>query len=594
MRYPRTRLLIPLILVAGAGTILAQAPFQTREPPYADEVEAAAAKARADSDDSGVERAERRAPAGAPGSPRPLPGAVADPSVTPAQYSQVATPAGELPTPVVTLNVEGSDVTASGQPVIFKIYVRNVSKAKAHNVTVRVTQPKNAERIKWEPAATHDEADARWVFKSLEPGQEKTIEISYKPKAEAEKVELHAHVSFEFGRGMVTNVSPPSLSIKKEGPEKIVVGDAVTYRITVTNNGRVTVRDIEVKDMLNKGLLHDDREMSRGTVSGQLTSRVDPKTGERMWTIPALAPGQTKIIEYRVKANNAGRIGSTVMATATGVQKDTGHDVEVLTANLQVSAEGPTGDKGKVGQPAMYKILVENRGTADLKNVVAKCVIPPDMHATRATNGGQPFRDHVQWIFRELKAGESKELNIGLTTNTPGTRTVQFTAKADKGAEQSASVKTIFAGEPSIDWDTDVPGTIGVGKTMTYRVTVSNRGTAIAPGIQVRVDLPDNVDLISTSPEAGKGIGQNAKEVNFGPMGVPAGKKTTLKIEVKARTAGEARVGFQLIDPSVIRDDNAKPTEHKKMTMITGSDTRSPSGPPPAKGKVDPSTIGSR
>lgn len=597
MRYPRTRFLILFVLIAGAGTILGQAPvrepFQSREPPYADDVETAAVKGQVDPDDAAIERVERRAPAGAD-APRPLPKKVASSdNVVPVQYTQVAMPAGELPTPVVTLNVEGSDVSPSGQAVVFKLHVRNISKAKAHNVVVRLIPPKNAERIKWEPVATHDEAEARWELKTLEPGQERTIEISYKPKAEADEVKLQARVQFDFGRGMITKVSPPSLSVKKEGPEKLVVGDIVTYRITVTNNGRVTVRDIDVKDMLNRGLLHEDREVSRGTVDGRLTSNIDPKTGERSWTIPVLAPGQSKVIEYRVKARDAGRIGSTVMATAANVKQQTGLDVEVMTANLQISAEGPASDKGTVGQAAIYRVVTENRGTADLKNVVVKCLFPPDMHASKATNGGQPFRDHVQWIFRELKAGESKELNIGLVTTTPGTRNVQFSVKADKGAEQRTSVKTTFAGVPTIDWDTDVPGTVVAGKTMTYRVTISNGGTAVAKGIRVSVDLPDNVDLVSTTPEAGKGVGQNAKMVIFPAYDIPAGKKTTLKIEVKARSAGEARVGFQLVNPADL--DKDKPAEHKKMTVITGSDTRSPSGPVPAKpSKRDSSTIGSR
>ena len=260
----------------------------------------------------------------------------------------------------------------------------------------------------------------------------------------------------------------------------------------------------------------------------------------------------------------------------------------MLTANLDIQAQGPAGKKGTVDQSAIYRIVVQNKGTADLRNAVVKCVFPPDMHPTKATNGGQPFRDHVQWVFRELKPGESKELNIGLATSTPGRRTVQFTVKADKGPLQATTVKTTFAGVATIDWDTDVPGTVNVGKTMTYRVIVANRGTGAANGIQVRVDLPDNVDLIGTTPQSSKGTGVNAKMAIFPAYNIPAGKKMTLRVQVKAR-AGEARVGFQLINPA----DGSKPIEHKKLTVITGSDTRSPTGPPPARPRsVDPSKVG--
>jgi uncharacterized repeat protein (TIGR01451 family) len=291
-----------------------------------------------------------------------------------------------------------------------------------------------------------------------------------------------------------------------------------------------------------------------------------------------------------VKARDAGKAMSTVHVKAPDVAvKEAGSDTEVLTAQLVVKAVGPVEGKGTVGQAAGYRIEVENKGTAELKNVVVRCAFPPDMRPTKATNGGQPFRDSVQWVFRELKTGEVKELNVGLVTSTPGPRTVQFTARADKGPEQKASVKTEFAGVASLDWDTDVPGTDSVGKTVTYRVTVANRGTAPAKNVEVWVDLPKEVDLVDTTPDSGRGTGQNAKMVMFPAYTIPAGKKMTLHVRVRARTAGEAKAIFTL------RENGTEQSRHDKTTVITGTDNRSPAGPVPAKpGKPDLSTIGDR
>jgi uncharacterized repeat protein (TIGR01451 family) len=589
MVYPRTRIIIPLILLVSAASTLGQAPaapFQSREPPFAGDV---LPRGRFDPDETAIERVQHTTPIVPP---RTLPGEVVDtPGVLPAQYTRVVAPAGELPTPVVTLNIEGTDVSPTGQAVLYKLVVRNESRAKAHNVVVRVIPPKNADKVKADPPATHDEAETRWELKTLEPGQSRTIEVVYKPKPEAEEIKIQARVQYDFGRGMITKVAAPSLSVKKEGPDKAVVGDVLTYRITVTNNGKVTVRDIEVKDSLMRGLAHEDREISRGTVDGRLTSNIDPKSGERLWSIATLAPGQSKVIDYRVKARDAGRIRSLVLVNATDVKKEADFEVDVLTANLQIGATGPVGDKGTVGQAAAYRVTVENRGTAELRNVTVRCAHPPDMRPVRATQGGQPFRDSVQWVFRELKPGAVKELNVSLVTNTPGTRTVRFSVKADKGSEQKTEVKTAFAGVPALSWDTDVPGTIVAGKNMTYRVTVSNTGTSAAKATKLSVDLPENVDLVSTTPVAGRGSGQNAKMVIFPAYDIPAGKKTTFRIEVRARAPGEARVVFQLTGEGV----GLEPAEHRKTTTITGSDSRGPDGPPPARpGKVDSSTIGAR
>jgi uncharacterized repeat protein (TIGR01451 family) len=232
-----------------------------------------------------------------------------------------------------------------------------------------------------------------------------------------------------------------------------------------------------------------------------------------------------------------------------------------------------------VGQRADYKVVVENRGDAVLRNVTVRCVFSPDMRPTRATQGGQPFRDSVQWILKEMKPGEVKELEAGLTTATPGTRTIQFTSRADKGTEQKGSVKTEFIGVSTLDWDAEVPGTDSVGKTLTYRVTVMNRGTAAAKNVEVRVDLPKEVAFVDSSPDSGAGYGAESKLVMFKPFDLPAGKKTTLTIRVKARAAGEARAIFWLYE-----EKKDPPARADKVTNITGSDPRSPTGPPPKPG----------
>jgi uncharacterized repeat protein (TIGR01451 family) len=577
MAYPRTRFLVPLLVIAGAAALYAQGPFQTREPPLADDGDRMQVKGPSAPDES-VQRAQHLAPATLPGE------ILTDPHVVPAQYTQVVGPVGELPTPLVTLNIEGSDVAPTGQAVVYKLHVRNASRAKAHNVALRVIPPKSAEPISWNPPPTQKEVETRWEWKTLEPGEVRTVEVSYKPRDGADEVKLQARVQFDFGRGMITKVSTPSLSVKWEGPETMIVGESATSRIRVTNTGKVTVRDIEVREMLNKGLVYDDRELGRGSVDGRLVSSTDPKTGERMWSIPALGPGQVRVLEYRVKARDPGKVGNTVLVNAPGVKLEpTGGETEVLTANLQMRAEGSA--TGTVGQAAAYSLVVENKGSADLKNVVVRCTFPPDMKPTKATNGGQPFRDSVQWIFRELKRGETKDLNVGLTTTRPGVRTVQFTAKADRGAEQWATVKTEFAGVPSLDWDTEVPGTEAVGKTLTYRVTVANRGSAAAKNVEVRADLPKEVELIDTNPAAGTGTGPSVKEVLFQPMTVPAGKKTTLVIRVRAKYAGEARATFWLKE-----EGKEVAARHDKITNVTAPDTKSPTGPPP---KPNTSRVGS-
>jgi len=142
MAYPAPRFLLPVLITAAAGLLYAQVPFQTREPPLADDPGVEQAKGRFDPDEP-IQRAEHANPA-----PRTLPSdLIGTPDVVPAGYGQVIAPAGDLPTPVVTLNIEGTNVAPSGQTVAYKLVVRNVSRAKAHNVVVRLIPPKNVDKV---------------------------------------------------------------------------------------------------------------------------------------------------------------------------------------------------------------------------------------------------------------------------------------------------------------------------------------------------------------------------------------------------------------------------------------------------------------
>jgi uncharacterized repeat protein (TIGR01451 family) len=582
MDVPRTSLLASLLLTSGAlfGQEPIRLPYQTREPPLADERPADRARNGSDADeDADVKPAQYVVP----GRPAVVPGnAPGGSAVLPAQYVQ---PVGTLPTPLVTLDVEGSDVVSTGHAVVYKLYVRNQSRAKAHNVVVKVVPPKDVAKVKADPPPTHEDAESQWEFKTLDPGQSRTIEVSYRPNAGVEEVKIQARVQFDFGRGMITKVAPPTLSVKKEGPENLVVGDTATYRITVANTGKVTVRDIEVKDMLSKGLQFDDREIARGAVDGRLMSSIDRKKPERTWSGLTLGPGQSRVFEYRVKAEAPGRLQSTVHVTAGELLKEAGLDVEVMTATLQMSAEGPEGAQGSVGQPARYQVTVANRGSAVLRNVTVRCVCPPDMHPRKVMEGAEAIRDGVQWVLKELKPGDNRTFTVALVTTSPGNRTVRFTAKAHRGEEQTKEVRTSFAGLANLDWDVEAPAIVSVGRETTYRVTVANRGSATGRAL-VRVDLPMSFDLRDESPRGTRGVGQNANEVRFEEEQIGAGRKRTYVVRVNPRVAGEVRVGFTLFE------DGKEAKKDSKVTNVVESNTRSPTGPPPAGG-VDRSKVGS-
>src|SRR5262245_59619127 len=104
MAHP-VRSLSILALLVCAGLVAAQLRRgESREPPLADENRVEPAGGKFDPDELPVQRAQNLVPAPA-AAPTPLPRAIVDPDVVPAQHTRPPLPAGDIPTPVVTLNI---------------------------------------------------------------------------------------------------------------------------------------------------------------------------------------------------------------------------------------------------------------------------------------------------------------------------------------------------------------------------------------------------------------------------------------------------------------------------------------------------------
>jgi uncharacterized repeat protein (TIGR01451 family) len=89
---------------------------------------------------------------------------------------------------------------------------------------------------------------------------------------------------------------------------------------------------------------------------------------------------------------------------------------------------------------------------------------------------------------------------------------------------------------------TDSPDPVHVGSTLTYTITVENRGPLTASGVTVADSLPKGVDLVSAAAPSGQ-CGQQARKItcDLGTVGFPAinyGGNPTVTIAVTPRQAG--------------------------------------------------------
>ncbi|MDD7719199.1 MAG: hypothetical protein PUJ11_06855, partial [Eubacteriaceae bacterium] len=229
------------------------------------------------------------------------------------------------------------------------------------------------------------------------------------------------------GEGNVTDPveeDAPSISVIKEVTNKaaaangrFAVGETIKYRITVTNNGNVTARDITVEDELT------------GLVESGFT----------------LAPGEYKVFTTSYKVTEADVVAGKVVnvATAGGTDPE-GKPVEddgntesntvVAKGHLRITkrtTSTPANGRAYVtGETITYSIKATNDGNLTLTNVKVIDELTGD-----------------KWTVKSLAPGESK------------TFTTEYVVKArDAETGRVVNVATGIADDPTDKDPTVVPG----------------------------------------------------------------------------------------------------------------------------------------
>jgi uncharacterized repeat protein (TIGR01451 family) len=499
--------------------------------------------------------------------------------VVPAQFTTPAAPKSaaptvlypEPPTPVVRISVKGVDTAPSGQELTFKLIVTNTSEARAHNVIVRCPVPKNAKLIKALPQPNTEGKELEWQLETLDANSSRTIEVVFKPNDDVSEISVVGRVQFEHGRVVKTRIASPNLQMKKTGPAEGILHTPMTYRIVVSNPGRVPVTDIQVVDSLPDGLEYVQESMTALPVS-----KVGPAPNQRTWEIGTMRPSESRTIEYRVLPRKTGEWTSEAIATGSGAQVKAGCNTAVQEARLTLQVTGPANDKATANVPTPYLIHVHNTGTAILHNVRVSCAFPSEMRLAKASNGGQMFKDAVQWLLPKLGPKESKELSVSVTAPSAGLRDVVVSARADRGLEQRKKVPTVFEGIPALNWQTEGTPVAAVGQEIAYTITVTNPGSAPARNVKISVDLPDSVEFRQALP----GFQRGPSAIFFNPLEIQPKQSVALKVVVNARKAGEARFHFELNAEGM----SSGPLRNNKTTTI------SPSGD--SKKEPDPTRIG--
>ena len=478
-----------------------------------------------------------------------------------------ARPVADPPAPVVRIQVRVPADAPPGDDIKYIITIQNNSSADAHGVTVRNPLPETIEGpVKAEPK--WDEKDSVqkekawkelvWKFGTLAAGKSKTIELTLRPKKDAGEVKNLAYVKFEHGEAVTTRINKPVVKITKSAPSQIVRDEQFVVRIAVDNTGKVPAESIRVAENVPATAV-----VQAITAGGVRTAQQEGQ--QWVWEIAKLMPGERKYIEYRITPREAKDVYSlTNLSANKGIHNEAKWNTRVLVPGLTVKLTGPGADAPvNPGESAKYVITVRNSGTLTSTNVRVIGTLPSDARPTMKTEGGQLYRDAIQWVIPRLDPGTARTFRFAVKSYSTGRRTVVATVADARGQRAVDELSTLFQGTAALVWESvPNPVALAVGKQGTLTVKVRNNGGEDARNVRLEIDLPEAVSVVQVTPNtrpAGTKLAFAAETVK--PYG-----ETVYTITYEAKQSVQAWFKLRLTADCL----GDKPMQTEKSVEITG------------------------
>ena len=366
--------------------------------------------------------------------------------------------------------------------------------------------------VKIEDALTGNAGENAWTIDTFAPGETQTFETSYvvtEADVIAGKVVNNATGEAENPdpKKEETPVTPgekedpvetpnPGLTVIKTSDKtgEVKLGDKITYTITVTNNGNVTISGVKLEDSL---------------------------TGDD-WTLGNIKPGETvtKNTTYTVTEKDiiAGKVENH--ATATGKEpggKDiTGEGEKTVTteeSNPQITVTKETTSTPKngktyaLGEKITYKITAKNTGNLTLTDVTVSDELT-------GNTGDKAFK-----IDGNFKPGEEatfetsytvKESDLGKTVVNEATAAGKTTdpKNPEPGVTPGTTEDPVDQKNPAMTITkkvTDKKDEYQIGDTVEYEITVKNTGNTTQNNVLVEDQMNAAGSAVITKVEGAKG-----------------------------------------------------------------------------------------
>ena len=490
----------------------------------------------------------------------------------------------------------GSGTVAAGNTVTYTVQVQNAGQGPATGVSVTDLAPAGLDNVTLSAPSMGTVSGLDWNVGNMAPGavEQVTVKGTVSATATGDLVNTAVVSSNEdsyIGDPATcqdnttlagdtdqcdlvpVTVANPDLRILKErnGTSAIRVGDTVSYKVTVANQGKGAATNVVSSDIAPADLTGVTLSApSLGTVSGL------------NWNIGTLPAGQnaTVTVTGTVRAGASGNLVNTATVTSvedpykgspascqdnTDLPGDTDQcdlvrdPITPPDPDLRILKElGTTGSIG-VGDTVTYTVYVQNAGGSGATNVTAADLAPAELSNVTLSNPTKGTTSGTDWTIGSLAANETVTVTVkgtvkagasGKVTNMATTTSTEDPYKGD-GTVANAQDNTDLAGDTDqadiVSFTVESPvlkivktnettGSVGVGDTITYKIAVNNSGKVTAHNVTVADAAPAELANVTLSGATAGTV--SGTDWTVGDLAAGATETVTVKGVVKAGTTG--------------------------------------------------------
>ncbi len=341
------------------------------------------------------------------------------------------------------------------------------------------------------------------------------------------------------------------------------LGEAITYTITVINDGDVALKDIVVEDELT-GNVKDNGSF--------MIERLKPgETSDEMVVTYTVADADVKAGKVVNVATAAGKtdIPGLVPKDAEGRKED---PVSKRGASLSVIKTADKVTDVKAGDVITYTIVVYNNGDETLRDVDIFDELTGDVWRTVELAPGKSWRDFVTYTVTEADILNGSVVNVATVSGT-GSDGNEIDSKSEAVTTYTEPINTDYTvikrilnpqSEYIVD-DSDTP--------IRYEIAITSQANVTLHNVVVK-DRLDGASGQVVFTELGKGTLNGDNSVTITQLS--PGETVTLNCEYTVRRAD---AGKNIINTAIAVADPVVPTDSVNSTPVIPNEKRSVAAP---------------